>query len=57
MIERIVAEYPAVTRIDTGNAASNESMLNINVAMGFKPVHIKQVWQGDLATARARLGA
>lgn len=57
MIEHIVAEYPEVARVDTENAASNEPMLNINVTMGFKPVHLSQVWQGDLATVRERFRA
>lgn len=56
MIERVVDSYPDVQRIDTTNAGSNEPMLNINVAMGFKPVHLTNTWQGDLATARGRLG-
>jgi hypothetical protein len=30
-------------------------MLNINVEMGFRPVHIAHAWQGDLATVRERL--
>jgi hypothetical protein len=30
-------------------------MLNINIEMGFKPVLIQNVWQGDLATLRERL--
>lgn len=57
LIERITAEYPDVTRIDTENAASNEPMLNINVAMGFKPIHMSRVWQGDLQAARESSGA
>ena len=55
MILRIVEEYPLVARVDTFNAGSNEPMLNINVAMGFRPVHISSQWQGDLATARERI--
>lgn len=56
LIERIVEEFPEITRVDTENADSNEPMLNINVAMGFKPVFMSQVWQGDLAEARERFG-
>ena len=48
--------YPAVRRIDTENAGSNAPMLGINVEMGFKPILIQNVWQGDLATIRANLG-
>ena len=56
LIEKIVAEFPDITRIDTENADSNEPMLNINVAMGYKPVFMSQVWQGDLVEARDRFG-
>lgn len=57
MVLRIVDDYPDVRRIDTENAASNEPMLNINLAMGFKPIHDTFIWQGQLATVRERLGA
>jgi len=57
MIRRIVEEFPEVSRVDTFNAGSNEPMLNINVEMGFAPVHISNTWQGDLATARERFRA
>ena len=48
-------EYPQVKRIDTENAGSNEPMLTINMEMGFKPIRIQNVWQGDLATLRRGL--
>jgi mycothiol synthase len=57
MIRRIIGSHPAVNRVDTYNAGSNEPMLNINVEMGFRPVHIAYVWQGGLATVRERLRA
>lgn len=57
MIEMIATEHPEVERIDTENAGSNEPMLNINYAMGFKPVHDANAWQGDLDTARERFRA
>ena len=47
--------YPAVRRIDTENAGSNAPMLGINIEMGFKPILIQNVWQGDVATIRANL--
>ena len=47
--------YPNVRRIDTENAGSNAPMLSINVEMGFRPILIQNVWQGDLATIRERL--
>lgn len=49
--------YPTVTRIDTENAGSNAPMLGINVEMGFKPILIVNVWQGDVAAIRATLGS
>jgi GNAT superfamily N-acetyltransferase len=52
MLERIVAEWPKVERIDTSNAGSNQLMLDINVAMGFKPIQITNIYQGELAIAR-----
>jgi hypothetical protein len=30
-------------------------MLSINIEMGFKPILIQTVWQGDLATLRENL--
>lgn len=55
MIERVVADWPVVERIDTFNAGSNEPMLNINVAMGFRPIQSVNGYQGELATVRERL--
>lgn len=56
MIMRFVAERPQVERLFTGNADSNESMLNINVAMGYHPATFINAWQGEVATVRDRLG-
>jgi mycothiol synthase len=47
--------YPTIRRIDTENAGSNAPMLGINIEMGFKPILIQNVWQGDLATIRRAL--
>ncbi len=47
--------HPGVRRIDTYNAGSNAPMLSINVEMGFKPIMIETVWQGNLATIRQNL--
>lgn len=47
--------YPEAVRIDTYNAGSNAPMLSINIEMGFRPVMIETVWQGNLATLRERL--
>lgn len=56
MIEKVITEHPMVRRVDTYNAGSNEPMLAINIEMGFRPIHFATAWQGDLATARDRLG-
>ena len=51
MIQKL-DDFPApVERIDTFNAGSNEPMLNINIAMGFKPILIADNYQGDLTKA------
>lgn len=55
-IKRVIAEHPQIDRIDTGNAGSNEPMLNINVAMGYHPILLTNAWQGELAVVRERLG-
>lgn len=52
MIEKLAVESPVIERIDTWNAGSNEPMLNINIAMGFKPIFTANTWQGDLEIAR-----
>ena len=36
-IRRLLTEYPNVERIVTFNAAENDHMLAINVALGFRP--------------------
>lgn len=56
MMLRVLDEHPGVERLDTFNAGSNEPMLNINVAMGFKPLHVVVNWQGETATIRDRIG-
>jgi len=55
MLQRLRSYYPLVERIDTDNAGSNEPMLNINIALGFKPILMNHIWQGDVATIRERL--
>ena len=42
--------------IETWNAQSNPWMLDINVAMGFRPHAMWRGYQGDLAAAREALG-
>ncbi len=55
MIERILADYPRVRRVDTFNSDANRAMLNINETMGFRPILVQGLWQGDLETIRQRL--
>jgi len=56
MIKQFVADHPNVERVDTDNAGSNRPMLNINIAMGYKPILITNAWQGDVKTVKERLG-
>ncbi|MEX1125019.1 MAG: hypothetical protein WD895_00055 [Acidimicrobiia bacterium] len=56
MLQKIRSDFPLVERIDTDNAGSNEPMLNINLALGFKRILMNHIWQGDVATIRERLG-
>jgi hypothetical protein len=44
----IMAAEPALTAIDTGNAAVNDHMISINRAMGFQPMDATVTWQVDL---------
>lgn len=54
MFLRLRRERPDVRYLDTGNAHSNEAMLAINVAMGFRPHRDYACWQGDIASIAAR---
>ena len=56
MWQRLRADEPDVTGLQTGNAASNAHMLAINNAMGFKPTHLTACWQADLDVLESRLG-
>jgi len=44
-LRRLLAEYPAVERVTTFNAAENDHMLSINVALGFRPAGWDGEWQ------------
>jgi len=55
MIEELAGMDVPIERIDTFNAGSNAPMLAINIAMGFKPIIVKNTWQGDLAKAQESL--
>lgn len=52
----VLDEYPRIERMDTFNADSNDAMLGINIAMGFRPLLVIVNWQGDTAVWRERLG-
>ena len=56
MILRFMDEHPDVALIETQNAESNDPMLNINNAMGFKPAHEEVVYQGPTADVARFLG-
>lgn len=48
MLTRILRERPEVQVIRAGNASSNEPMLKINRALGFKPLLVWATWQVEL---------
>jgi len=52
---RLLDERPEVTFIDTWNAGSNEAMLGINVAMGFRPLENWGGWQASTDAVAAAL--
>ncbi len=43
--ERLTERWPAVVKIKTDNAVTNDAMLGINVAMGFRPAREVTIWQ------------
>jgi mycothiol synthase len=55
MIERILAERPEIVDIRTGNADSNDAMLAINDALGFRPYIAQMNWQVPVERLRAYL--
>lgn len=50
-LRRLLAEYPAVERVNTFNAAENDHMLAINVALGFRPAGYDGEWQRTVGAA------
>jgi GNAT superfamily N-acetyltransferase len=52
---RLLDERPSVEFIDTWNAGSNEAMLGINLAMGFRPLENWGDWQADTDVVAAAL--
>lgn len=45
MLEKVFAEIPVAEQVVTGNAYSNDAMLAINRALGFRPAGTWTVWQ------------
>ena len=56
MLEKVMRERPEVNQIRTINADSNELMLRINHAMGFKPFIARIDWKLEVETACQKLG-
>ena len=52
MTLRVLDERPGVTSIRTGNADSNDAMLGINAAMGYRPLIGQTTWELPVAEAR-----
>ncbi len=48
MLDRIAARWPDLTDVRTGNADSNDAMLGINHALGFKPYIAQINWQIEI---------
>lgn len=57
MTLRVLDEWPTVNDIRTGNADSNDAMLGINRAMGYRPMLGSTTWEVSVETARAWLAA
>jgi len=55
-LEQARALEPRLAVVETYNAESNPWMLDINVAMGFRPHVGYQAWQGPMEAVRAALG-
>ena len=55
MTLRVLDERPGVTDIRTGNADSNDAMLGINRAMGYRPLIGQMTWELPVETAAAWL--
>jgi mycothiol synthase len=49
MMSRVLAGFPQVEVVRTGNANSNAPMLKINTEMGFKPYLDRVIWQMDVS--------
>jgi mycothiol synthase len=56
-LRQLVAAHPDVAIVDTWNAESNGPMLDINVAMGFRPLSTYFAYQGPVADVVGRVEA
>ncbi len=57
MLLRLRIERPEVARVRSGNAFSNNAMLAINNALGFRITEVRTEWQGSVAELRETLPA
>jgi mycothiol synthase len=55
MLERVLEARPQVEDVRTGNADSNDAMLGINNALGFRPYIAHMNWQMPVERVRAYL--
>lgn len=55
MLQRILDERPAAVDVRTGNADSNDAMLGINHALGFRPFIANTTWQVEVSAVAERL--
>ena len=53
MTLRVIRDWPEVTHIRTGNADSNDAMLGINHAMGYRPLIATTTWELPVERASA----
>lgn len=52
MLLSILDEWPHASRVRTDNASSNDAMLSINDALGFRTVRANGIWQLPVESAR-----
>lgn len=57
MLERILVERPKAVDIRTSNADSNDAMLGINHALGFRPFIADTTWQVEVDRVAERLAS
>ena len=57
MLERILVERPNAVDIRTRNADSNDAMLGINHALGFRPFVANTTWQVEVDRVAERLAS